>query len=411
MAPPELQRFLLGLDGPSAFRDWLYAHLEAVESALDPDDHLALLELDFDDPRAVDALATRLERRVLPLPPLEADEKLDDYLVLGDQLQAADDPRGELIMLQASLLESGQQVLTEAELLERHRPSLLGPLADFVERGILELDWHLGFIVRARVVEPAVLESGAIVETLLAHPSGSRLRALSVDAATDWGRYEGFEPVVAALRTPSLLTTLTLDTNDELLHCRIGDAGAILTAQRHLRVVALNGSEIRLGPLPPALMSLIVQSRALGGDAPEQLATAPAPRLERLELWLGPEEPIEPVELVPLLTPERLPVLRHLRLPFARAPEALLEVLLASGLLPRLETLDLSRCHADDASGQRLLRDAASFAHLDRLDLRWNHLSPSAADRIARALPNARLDPQHLPGHTTVRRLDLRGER
>src|SRR5262245_65881332 len=98
------------------FRDWLYARPEVIESWLHPDDYLRVLEADYSDRAAVVRLREDLGPRFVPLaPPPEpaggtglmaaihrAPDDPSNYLVLSDMLQHEEDPRGQLIALQAN---------------------------------------------------------------------------------------------------------------------------------------------------------------------------------------------------------------------------------------------------------------------------------------------------------------------
>jgi hypothetical protein len=410
LVPVEIHRFLLGLDTPLEFRDWLYQHVDEVERSLPRTDFLALLELDFDDRPAVVELASWLRKRVLPISPT-GDAERTDYLVMGDELQAQGDPRGELIMLQASLLDSGHQVLSEAALLDEHRQQLLGPLVRFVETGWLQVEWFLGFIVRARLQEGTSAELGAVARALLEHPSGSRLRSLEVTARGDWGLKHGFQAVLAALRAPSRLTTLILETGEESFYPGIGDLGSVFSAQDSLRMVEANGTRAELGPVPLDLMSLVLRTGNLSKTAVAALASGVAPSLERLELWLEEDSDVAGSDLGQLLRRKRFPRLRHLSLPGALG-EDVLDALVSSDVTPQLRSLDLSRGAGAGQAAQIIIDHAKSLSHLHRLDLRWNRIPAQLAREVARLLPQALTGDQGEAdwNRIGVRRLDLRGD-
>ena len=405
-----LHRFLLGLDSPREFRDWLYQNFEQLEPHLSREDFLALLELDYDDPRRIHELLASLSYRVVPLPPVDDPDELADHLVLADRLQAEGDPRGELILLQANLHSSGLLAVGETELLERHRDALLGPLAAWVDRDVLRLDWHMGFIARATLlIRDDDQDFGAIVRALLAHPSGQRLRELRAEREVYRAGWHSFRSITEVLaEVPSRITTLVLETNDEALWLELGDLGPLSKMQGDLRCVDLSGRCEILGAIPPKTMSFILRTRRLPRAGAGELVSSRAPLLERLELWSGDESDVEPSELAPLFCREKLPKLRHLSLPAAFHLDQLADVLLASDLLEGLTTLDLSRGNLSELGARRLIDRAPSLRHLRRLDLRWNDLPEPIANELSRVFPRALVREQFSTGE--MRRLDLRGD-
>lgn len=117
-------------------------------------------------------------------PDLEAQiaEDPDDaaaYLVYGDWLQAAGDPRGKLIAAQAARAAnpgSAELAAVEAELLASHRDELLGP--SLAIEPAPSIGWHLGFW--------RSLSIGAAddhIASMLATASARFLRELYVDGA------------------------------------------------------------------------------------------------------------------------------------------------------------------------------------------------------------------------------------
>ena len=122
-------------------------------------------------------------RRVATNPQLEAaiekdPDDEDAYLVYGDWLQTEDDPRGELIAMQAAALRdpTDKQIAQRVtELLARHDEVLLGELG-----GEMSVGWYLGFVRSVRLAadkDPA--KPVAALRALLAHPSGRFVQSIS----------------------------------------------------------------------------------------------------------------------------------------------------------------------------------------------------------------------------------------
>lgn len=119
--------------------------------------------------------------------------RADAYLVLGDWLQAAGDPRGELIALQyqARLGEAGARAQA-AELLRREPRYFLGSMEEWIERGALEVHWGIGYIEAIRIWLSAVAFDDRFAHTLhqmlraaLTHPSARFLQRLTLEPRVD----------------------------------------------------------------------------------------------------------------------------------------------------------------------------------------------------------------------------------
>jgi uncharacterized protein (TIGR02996 family) len=100
------------------------------------------------------------------------------YLVYADWLQTQDDPRGELIALQAAQLRdpSDKKIATRiTELLARHDEALLGELG-----GEMDVGWHLGFVRTTRLApDKDPTKPVEALRALLAHPSGRFVQSIS----------------------------------------------------------------------------------------------------------------------------------------------------------------------------------------------------------------------------------------
>ena len=171
------------------------------------------------------------------------------------------------------------------------------------------------------------------------------------------------------------------------------DLGRLIRALPATRELTVQVSELdaSLGadaPLAaPELRSLVLRCPAPDPSVFAALGRAALPELESLELWFpgyhygwgGTAS-----DLAPLLANPELPALRRLAIisdvgtPWIDAGgEPLIDVLAPSPLLPRLSVLVLSHGTINDDGAARL-RDAwPAFAHLARLDLTANVISPA----------------------------------
>ncbi|NVB41134.1 hypothetical protein G6O69_25060 [Pseudenhygromyxa sp. WMMC2535] len=125
------------------------------------------------------------------------------WAVLADLLGAEGDSRGQLIALEQRLASVQRplerQILEHqiAELFDRERPSWLGPLAAKVEVGA----WQHGFAIAATVHR----QVARTIAALLASPTGSLLRALTLSEVSDC------EAVASAIAEHPLITLALTD--------------------------------------------------------------------------------------------------------------------------------------------------------------------------------------------------------
>lgn len=133
------------------------------------------------------------------------------YLVYGDWLQTADDPRGELIAMQAAALRdpADKQIARRVtELLARHDEVLLGELG-----GEMSVTWHLGFVRSVRLAaDKDPTKPVEALRALLAHPSGRFVRSIS------FAQPKGIDPkavvkLLATSKRPATLSELRIGGN------------------------------------------------------------------------------------------------------------------------------------------------------------------------------------------------------
>lgn len=140
----------------------------------------------------------------------------------------------------------------------------------------------------------------------------------------------------------------------------------------------------------PNLRRLVLRVEALNPEALVVLGRGVYPALSHLELWLGRIAYSwggTADDLAPLLESATLPALRHLRL-VSDLDDALVDRLAGSPLLSGLVSLDLSHGVLGDHTAARLRKHFSRFAHLDRLTLAGNALSPEGAAGVRALGPN-----------------------
>src|SRR5438132_311847 len=88
-------------------------------------------------------------------------------LVIADRLQDAGDPRGELVAVQCALAAAPPPAPEERERLAEREAALVGRALPELDPAAVELEWHLGFVLAAAVLDRAI----ELVPALLAHPA------------------------------------------------------------------------------------------------------------------------------------------------------------------------------------------------------------------------------------------------
>ncbi|HEU0031778.1 MAG TPA: hypothetical protein VFQ53_14170 [Kofleriaceae bacterium] len=291
------------------------------------------------------------------------------YAVYGDSLQAAGDPRGELIALQlAEDAKPGDAKLVAAigRLLEKHRAHLFGPLAkhagklrEFSEGAFI---WRFGFIHIAQLDRQELTDPLApIVRDLLHHPSGRFVAELLLRDDDERDLAELLE--LLATGEPLSLRALELTTAAD-----VGDLGGVLRAHPKLRRLAVRG---RVGsdavtPIRTTLRSIVA---------------AALPELEELELRLVNRDARVP-DVRALLRRTDLPALRRLRLRSADFPNEILADLVESPFASQLELVDLSLCEIGDRAIGGLVDRRARFPNLREVVLTRGHLSRTMLARL-----------------------------
>jgi uncharacterized protein (TIGR02996 family) len=296
---------------------------------------------------------------------------LDDagYLIFGDWLQAAGDPRGELIALdhgasRAPPHERPRWAQRRRELIARH-PELAPP-----EHEDLAYRWHLGF-VRTLVVHT---RSAMPLAEVLRHPALRFVSAIELDSYRSI-QTEALAEVVAC--APRSLRSLAIaresyhwyDTEAFELDATLGALPQLESLSAAVPVRFTKPSGLR--------------SLELFGIAPsvfEWLPGVQAPQLASLALHAGSRNPtIRWTDVQPLVaTP--LPALVALGLHHMSPGDDLVGGLAAAPLLRQLRTLRMWNAGLTMAGARHITPEA--FGHLELLDLS----DAGMADDMARVL-------------------------
>jgi predicted DNA-binding WGR domain protein len=206
------------------------------------------------------------------------------YLVLGDQLQAAGDARGELIAVQARLaLEGEDPVLRETEtaLLKQYRRAFLGDLARLETPW--DATWFCGFLSELALhAEGFGTQTADLLQSLWDDGHLGFLQSLRIDGAPH------FDAVMLALRRHgwATLRSVTLgrrtDCSGRLTH----PLGTLLPSMPALRRLSVSADLARFGPLAhDHLEDLAVHLS--NGDALADLDLTALPRLRRFTLGVS----------------------------------------------------------------------------------------------------------------------------
>ncbi len=344
------------------------------------------------------------------------------YLVYADWLQAADDPRGELIVLQhrrANAHGAERDTIDEAirDHLAIHREVLLGPLATFGDaiepkkrrRGRqLDFEWRNGFVESLKIGWGMYEQGGtratakAELIEILSHPSCRFVTSLELGPAPSED-HMSLAPLLEALvetGCPAALRHLAQHTGDwDMNSTSTGDFGAVAARFRGLRSVKLEGGEVTLGDALdlPELRMFTVQTGGLTKTEIRQICEARWPALEALNVWFGSSEyggDGRVGDLHAILDGQGLPKLRHLGLMNCPWIDEVVEVLATSRILPRLASLDLSMGALSDDGVAHLLAHPDAFRHLASINIDDNAVGIAMTNALARFTPPMALGEQ-----------------
>jgi uncharacterized protein (TIGR02996 family) len=318
--------------------------------------------------------------------------------VYADWLEERGDGRAELVRL-------GMRQQDVPAFVDAHAASLLGPLATRKRsarngfRAELELQWDRGVLRGAGVRSE---QAWADLDALLALPVARHLTELGLGIETPLEPLCSTERVSTLARLPQLSALLLADfTRDEceMSWAQVGDVAAVWSALPRLEQLTLRGLVSNLGAIDaPQLTRFVRETSGLTRAELAAFSAARWPCLEHFELWFGDanygaEGNAEDVLPVLKALP---PTVTHLGLRNCEFTDELIEVLVESGVLPRLQGLDLSLGCLTDAGAARLLERRTHFEHLTQLMLDECLLSEQHLPALAALGPTVSHERQRL---------------
>jgi hypothetical protein len=189
---------------------------------------------------------------------------------------------------------------------------------------------------------------------------------------------------------------------------RIGDLRSLWAAApqlRELRMMGSRGSDrgkpIVLGDIAaPHLETLVYISSGLDKSVSIDIGRAKLPALRHLELYFGVPDygnNHDIAMLAGILAGKGLPKLEYLGLENSTWDAELVEAVAKSAILKRVKVLDLSKGTLHVEGTAALIKHAAKFAHLEKLDLSNNFIPFDREDALAEAIPCAKIGSQNEP--------------
>ena len=361
------------------------------------------------------AAVTRATRAKAPLPRTKAPapkathetfeaairERPDDpgpYLVYADWLQLEQDPRGQLITIQAQRAATDSDALAAAEkkLLAKHGAYFVPEaLAHALQRRRSSsprcvVTWRNGFFAHVRLARDGAgdVDLEIIARAVLAHPSARFLRSLKIgQLGTREYSYNAIVRGIAKRGHPMLAELHVGDftaVDCELASSRAGDIVPLFAALPGLEKLVVNAGHVGiLDPIEHAkLRHLSLTTLALNDQYLDHIINANLPALESLAVRMSLVE-MAPADLVSMR--RNFPKLRRLALPNMIGTGAFVRGLLGSQLLAQLEELDLTGGDLDDKTASEMMGEREQFAHM-RLSVGGSKkLSPDWAERLAKA--------------------------
>ena len=310
---------------------------------------------------------------------------LDDagYLIFGDWLQAAGDPRGELIALdhgasRAPPHERTRWAARRRELLARH-PELAPPAHEDVG-----YHWHLGFVRKLVVRARTVVQ----LETVLSHAALRFVSTIDLDAYPVLQ-----EPTLAEIvaRTPRSLRSL-----------RIGRESYLWQDRPALELDATFAALPQLEQLNAAIPIRFTQAsglrslelRCVGSSVFDWLPAIQAAQLASLTLHAGTYRPEIRWTELKLVVEASLPALVSLAVHHTSRGDEIVAGLASTPLLRQLRVLKLWNASLTAAGARHITPEA--FGHLELLDLSDAGLADDVARQLAEVCADVRTIPERI---------------
>jgi hypothetical protein len=387
------------------------------------------------DDRESKSCATLAPMTRLPRPPLDAPAA--EWLVYGDSLQEANDPRGKLVGLSHGVDEGRVDKDVRDAYVHEHCTALLG-LPD-AHLAAYDLTWRFSELAAASVrIKPA--DNGAtLVCQLLEAPAAELLHDITLIGIPDGGTVElmaAMDVVASTVRVTSLglvddrarnarmLVSRDFDPDDNLV--AFGPLRRFWSRLEHLSLEVADSHAIDLEAIDaPVLRSFALRSLRYADweDAEamrDRLGAAKWPRLESFELRLVETwaanvphevEPYVPIysapdyegrddtddgesegidwqrDLKPVLATLKNAPLRRLALTSFASSASVLEAVAESGLLAVIEELDLSDSALNKRDVDWMIDHADVFAKLQRLVVERTSIGEGGAKKLRKINP------------------------
>jgi uncharacterized protein (TIGR02996 family) len=321
------------------------------------------------------------------------------YLVYGDWLQSVGDVRGELIALQhAGKKDEAQKLIAE------HSAELLTATVDDEELAlddtdIAELEWHLGFIVKARLTAKYDgPDLDQVYRAFMQLGSARFCRRLVLGPATlgDENHYESVVEVLGELGLPPLVHDLFIGDftyeDSELSWSHLGDMSSLWKKLAPLTQLKVRMGSMTFGKIVlPELRSFTIETGGLDKESLKSIIAADWPKLEHLEIYLGQDNyggDCTVADLQPILDGKIPKGVKYLALCNNEIADELAGVIGEAKVLAQLETLDLSKSTLSDEGARHIITHAKRFAHLKRLDLTECYLSEQMVAELGKLGPH-----------------------
>jgi hypothetical protein len=178
----------------------------------------------------------------------------------------------------------------------------------------------------------------------------------------------------------------------------------VLPRLEHMRLqVGLGGSSASgdaeaIGEfVVPKLRDLEVVTGGMSSECLRAFASANAPMLASMDLWLGSDNygangSVD--DLGALFAATGVPALRHLGIMNSEIADSFVDALAGSKILKQLTELDLRYGTLSDEGAARLAANARAFAHLTKLDLSVNCMSSEGVALVRGIAANVVVDEQ-----------------
>jgi uncharacterized protein (TIGR02996 family) len=330
----------------------------------------------------------------------------DAYQVYGDWLSERGDPRGELISVQIKLsqLANGDDAelkKREQAIITANKSAWLGELAKLEDKDF-HVEWRWGFVDSARIGPPtddyetSEIDFPDTIGAVLAMPRVEFLREIVIGAISYDDYPTSWSDCVEALaenEIPASLQRLEFTRGGywDISSTELGSIASLYPKLQNLRELSIEMGQMDFGEMNlPALRKLEIVTGGLSNDNVSSIVKARWPNLETLSLCIGETGNdygcnVQFSDLEPILVAETMPSLKHLGLANSSLADEIAAALPGSRILPRLETLDLSKGTMTDAGANAILDNWQSFAHLKELDLSHGYFSAEVLEKLRAA--------------------------